>query len=526
MTSPTRTIRIENLFSGLISPLYSQGGGGLEGNIKTPTQYSRTNGIDLFRPSFEGHITPARIFDGTAVTSNINSLPRAKVNYPATRTSSQYLILGGLSGTAPRWVHLQGGIYNNSGDIAPSSGNNFTTLTAGTGFWGEDIAVYNVSGVSKIFYSWNDNAQGDVGMIDPTNDSATDGWLSGHGSGSALSKNVPHRITEANDGNMYVTNGRYLVQYNGLTDVVVMESYDAGADWIITDIRPWKDFLIIICTKMGQAYVPSDYDTRSRANFWDYSEDGLGVVYDFNDPQATAAWIEEDVPYVFTQGKNQTVKLRQFTGTKWNIKKEWNLDIYGTAPLPTSIESYHNSICWIPGNSAGSFVMAYSVLYDGLHISHIVNNGMTDATVSGMLSNMIEDTLNVGSQLGASYGILAGNSSAGYHSNVTLRTLVYRLPYKAKITAIRIYFSQMKNGSSATFSLYKNYVSASRGTANIDMLSGKRQTVQFSVDGELTEFEILPTVVKASAFYMEVYLNGQISVPLIEVDYEPFGSGQ
>ena len=57
-------------------------------------EYSRTNGIDLFRQGFVGHITPAQIFSSPAAitNANINSHIRAMENDPG--NDDQYLLLG------------------------------------------------------------------------------------------------------------------------------------------------------------------------------------------------------------------------------------------------------------------------------------------------------------------------------------------------------------------------------------------------------------------------------------------------
>jgi hypothetical protein len=179
---------------------------------------------------------------------------------------------------------------------------------------------------------------------------------------------------------------------------------------------------------------------------------------------------------------------------------------------------YQGNLCWIPGDSNGSSVLAFNN-GGGLHWPFVVNDGTNDCTSAALLKNFTGNNLYVGGLFAGTYKVKYANGTAAYGTTARdLRTRLYLLPYRANIKKVTAYFSQMASGSSAQLSLFKNYVTSSIGTANVDFLN---KTLSYTANGALTEFEINKEINKVSAFYMNVRVTGQISIPRIEVEFEP-----
>ena len=482
-------------------------------------EYSRTNGVDPFRQGFVGHISPAQIFNSPSpiTDANINSHIRAMVNDSG--NSYQYLLLGGLSGVAPRVERLQSGVYNSTAAHAiVATGGNFTTIPSGTGFWGEDIITYHVSGTARVFFTFNTSTVGEmgtgtIGAGAPTYD---DDFLSTHASGFALQVNVPHKLVVGPDKVLYVTNGRYLSSYNGDTDTVLQAAYDMGPGWIITDARVVSSLLVISAVNTGSTYRLVNFSAGSRICFWNTAEPGLGEVYEIPDGHVSSLFIDENTGiYAFTSKVGDIQRLRRFEDGKWKIIKEWQSSLYGTIPQPNSVDSYRGLLVWIPGDSAGSFCLAYDPKFDALHLPYFCNDGTNDATSMGVLKNSDSNNLTISMLSSGTYELARLNGSSGYASNRDFRTNLVRLPYRSNIIGFKLFFSQMASGSSATFSLFEGYDTMSVGGAD-DLLN---LALTQAADGTIEEHIVDRSIADVSSFYMNFRLSGQISVIAVLVYY-------
>ena len=511
---------IDNFQRGLIKNY----GGALNASQRgRQGEYQRTSGIDLFRQGFEGMPTPAQIFNTSTITgANFTSHIRAAVADPVT-ADHVYLLLGGLDGVAPRIERLVTGAYSTTGSrvIAADAGDDFTPLPSGTGFWGEDIILYNVSGTNRIFYSWNDSDDGDVGTGTlagtPTYD---DDYMSTVATGGVkLQGNVPHRMIEGPDRNLWITNGRYVSRYDGSTATFTQAAYDAGPGWITTDVRVWRSLLVISSINTGASYLLRNSLSRSRVCIWNTTDPGLGTVYEISAGHISAVFIGPDGSlYAFTSKVGDLGQLRRLEGGEFLIKKEWQQALYGTIPQPNSVDNYRGLICWVPGDSLSTFVLAYDPVFDALHVPFIAFDGTNATTSMGILKNIDANNLWVGILFGSTYELANLNGSSGYGSVARdLRTRLYELPYNSTIKAFRFYFSQLAASAQAQFSFFANYNTLSIGGSD-DLLN---LTLDNTTYGAISEYELARTMPNISSFYMNLRLTGQVSVRAIEIEYSP-----
>lgn len=516
-------IVIKNLSGGIITDFASNNKAveGREG------QYTKTSGIDLYRPNFQGHISPAQVFSSggiTDATPNINSLPLAQTVDITQNPPYVFFMLSGLSGTAPRVVRVLNDAYDSHQVISAHGGHNFTTIpTAGTGTWGEDVALYPVGSTNYIFYSWNDSSDGDVGRATLAGIYDDDFMSTVAASGAALTTNVPHRLVEGPDKILYITNGRYVASFDGATGAngtFNATAYDLGAGWIATDLRVEKNYLVISAVRTS-SFNYYTFFGKSKVCYWIPGEAGLGIVYDIQDSFVSAIYKYQDTMIAFTTGKDKTTKLIPIGTDKPLV--QFRSTIYGLPPKPNSIDVYNGNLVWIPGDAFGDYIMQLNP-QGGLHLPYIINDGTNDSsqTSGGLLKNYQSNNLYVGGVFSGVYKVRYLDGLGGYASTKDLRTRLFRIPYKSVINKVKVYISQMESGSSATFSLFRNYVASSISTVGTDFLAGATpsQTISYTSNGSLSEYEIPCAIHSTSAFYMNIRVSGQISIAEIVVEYE------
>lgn len=493
-------------------------------------QYAQSNGVSLMRPGYIGHISPAEVFSLSGITNAaIDSIPRVQANDVRSIPNSFY-VLGGLSGTAPRVIKAISGSYDSNNVIAPHGGHNFTTIPSGTGFWGEDAVVYNamVGGNPKIclFYSWNDNSDGDVGRLDIDSATYSDSFMSTvAASGAVLTTNVPHRLKEGPDKKLYVTNGRYVAQFDGLTGndgTYNATAYDLGAGWIATDIS-WEGNLIVIAAVHAGSFNYYSYDSISKVCYWDGVEPGLGIVYDIPDSFISALVRGPTGVLCFTTGKNGSGKIMDVKTGKILPGGEWMTSLYGTPPKPNQVDIYQGHIVWCPGDNTGGYVLGYNLEKKGIHVPWIANDGSGDASATGFLKNADGGNLYCGMVVAGTYKISRANGFGSYASSRNFKTRVIRLPYRGNIVRVRVYFSQFGSGASCQTSLFRNYKTASVGVAGMDEFAAKSdKTLTNTANGAITEYEWGGlTIANCSAFYMNFRISGPVSIAMVEIEYSP-----
>ena len=283
---------------------------------------------------------------------------------------------------------------NASGNLVIWSGSthaNSLVLTAttrtpsGSQFWiGTDMQIYQVNGVSKIFFAYRDNNSGtntnDIAIFDLGVTSGNYTWLSGTVSGHFVPGANELKMFVADNGFMYVIDGSTLHKIDGTTsggtngtvtpNVLVFPAYFQLIDGLDTRGKAW-----ITVNRIDKAQVAADV-TRAFTRFagvyvWDRQSiqsqmqdfipiDGVkyvGHIFQFR-----------GAPHVFTVSADNFTQLRQYTGSEFKVVAEAQATDF--PPYKGCIQVTDQTIAW-QGQSGNFFVYGRVNPYqyvDGLYL--------------------------------------------------------------------------------------------------------------------------------------------------------------
>jgi len=168
-----------------------------------------------------------------------------------------------------------------TGTIASGGGFPHTIVPHGhSSAVGSDVITYSIAGVDYIFYSWNDNTDGDVGRLTQIGATFDDDYMSTVPTGAAvLNKSYPHPMIVGDDDILYIANGPNIVAYDGPNDTAATLAFQLPDGFIITSFAKTPNYLVVFCsTKTSFDSTPG----QSFAYFWDYASEDATFKYDLN----------------------------------------------------------------------------------------------------------------------------------------------------------------------------------------------------------------------------------------------------
>ena len=302
-----------------------------------------------------------------------------------------------ISSTAPFPFSILGG--TDSG----GSGTDHSTHTTPVG---EDIIYFNISGTGYIFYSYNDNTDGDVGQVPLAPTQASDfieNYLTRQGTTAAvLNKSYPHPMIVGDDQVLYIADGRTL---KWITDAGV---YGSNAtivprDYTIKCFTKTGQQLVIFAERVKGAGAANTARGDCIALFWDYSSQSADYIYQLNDNEVSAAFNWNGIIGCFTTGRPNEManigyrsKLQIFEGGRFVTKFRFS----EATPSFGGVEVHTGMLFW---NSAGTIYSLGSPYED---FPQVVNK---IAAMAGS-SNGFVKSLN-GTDLYVSSGAAASNAN-------------------------------------------------------------------------------------------------------------------
>jgi len=175
---------------------------------------------------------------------------------------------------------------------------------------GEDVIIYPIGTTHYLFYSWNDNIDGDVGRVALTGSLTfeDDNLSNTIASGAVLIKGVPHQFLEwQENGKLYISNGRDLVEIDGQTGAngtADMTAFRLPVGWVMTTIFDAGDLIGICASYCPGSGVPT-YATRTAVFFWDgVSSTKFVKKILLPDTKIVASIVVNGIPYLLTESSS------------------------------------------------------------------------------------------------------------------------------------------------------------------------------------------------------------------------------
>ena len=382
---------------------------------------------------------------------------------------------------------------------------------------GEDVAIYYLNGTKYLFYSWNDNTDGDVGRYDL---SATfdDDYTSTVPTGMAvLDKDFPHPMIVGDDNVLYIADGNNLASLDGngsANGVYNSSALDLPNDYVITSFAKTSDYLVIYAYKVSDSSGSQTYQTgEATAFFWDYLSPTFTYAFPLEGGYVNGGFNLGSVPGCFTQGQTGDIvsghqsKLLLFTGSEFETK----LTFTGNIPGRGGVDTSGQSILW---NSAGT-IFQYGSPFIGLPggLNRTLTGGGT--TNEGLLKAMTINSTT--SELIASSGTTTSGGlqyfSGNFVFSAAATTGFKQLPpserNRWKVDYVRInYFNVTSTGRAFSLSLVtdnNNATADQRGLTTTIIDSGTDSAVISSISNIYdldTSGNALPTVSTSLALQM------------------------
>lgn len=417
---------------------------------------------------------------------------------------------------------------------------------AGTSPVGQDFLTYrhslgaSTTKVNSIFYSYYNNANWDVGIVENVNSSGVptgfnDDFMSSvpttplditTGDGDDPNQRTsPHPMCIGSDGVLYIGSGNYLHGYDGDSGTTNGTFYSKiltfSAGFQIIAIRKYNDTLLIAGNYYSNVASGADGTGEALVYVWNYSDLNTTQVIPLEDSYVSALFIYKGNPTVITSGiqeRNGTNKVKAITG----ISTTKLCDFDGTIPNQRGV-LVADTVLYM---NAGGRIITYGDKFNNSdavnYISTCNSNG-----VSGFLSyNFSNSSLMASSSTGASTSSIQNFDNAGFDSATIIGdSYQINLPYgkRARVKSVLIQYqgTVIANGSNGNFTLTLNTDFASVSTtviANVSSIATPliKKYLYTSANGTLPNFT---TIALSMAFAQAT--NSAIPLPSsIELEYE------
>ena len=335
---------------------------------------------------------------------------------------------------------------------------------------GNDIAIYNakVGGTSarKLFYSWSDNTDWDVGVFDF---SATfdDDFLSTApatplgASGSYLTDGVgyPHPLIVGEDDILYIGDRNFIHALDG------QNSADNDGKFFPAVLTLPGGFIITSFAKVplglmifgyhinpqgaGSTYI---YKGKAVAFLWDYVSLDITASYDLNDNFVSEAFQYRGTVGCFTQGASKDPssstklsKLQLFNGSIFETVQTF----IGNVPVRGGVDIVGDSITW---NSQGVLYSHGSPLFGVSSGLNKLSEG--GGTTSGMLATLYQDKQYMSSGTTTAGGLqVIQPFPNNYFATSQLATPLVEPPFppdqRGRVRAVKVHYATSTTSASS-----------------------------------------------------------------------------
>ena len=344
---------------------------------------------------------------------------------------------------------------------------------------------------------------------------------------------IPHKICQGPDGNVYITNGQYIataVMTAGQSLGAATRTNQAlnlGAGWVSSGICSFKNYVATIPHK-ATSYISGLSRGDVRVWLWDGFSPEPNFIYDIPDNYAKGIFYDGTTLSAITNGRNSSLKIFEFNGQQFVRTFESGFIPSGEQPLQGSMEAYQNALHLAYMANSNAHIAQY--LEHGFHDRTVLLNGSTVATAVGMLRNLYQQQLFAGIAEGSSgtspFRLLYQNQFTQYYVGAQWRSKLYRVPRNSKAVNISFLFSQFGSGASLQVSMFRGYDAMVIG--GVDDLLNK--TLTNNLLGSVRRWTANVNLTNIDSFYLNLVwnhaavTNTAAIVQDIELDYIPTDS--
>ena len=311
----------------------------------------------------------------------------------------------------------------------------------------EDIVIYYKAGTKYAFYSWNDNADGDVGRYD-LNTTFDDDWMSTQpATGAAqLTTTNPHPMIVGGDDILYIGDGNNLASYDGTSDIFSPSAFDLPIGYVIQSFTKTATHLVIYALRSTGGTF--NFKTECTAFFWDTASPSFTYSYDLSGNFVNGGFSLNGIPGCFVSGQSfdslKTSKLLLLENGSFVTKATFE----GGVPKHGGVETFDGVIMW---NSDGN-VYQYGSQHLGLKnsLNQIMGGGGTGILKSFKDAQFILS----GDATGDLFRFSGGYNSA--RAAMALTSPPLQELQQARVSRVKVFYIQTGLTSNTDFYLSLN----------------------------------------------------------------------
>jgi len=514
--SKLQVITTARPFGGWISTLSGTGSGtapaaALEGNTD---QYTYSVAISLFRLEKMGHIAPGEVLN--PITDSNSYITALAMNGDVASTGNSFIVL--QNGRVIETFTDGSSVIDYIVPTAHAANTISTSVNVDT------IVIKDAASTPNeyVIATWQDSGNTADAMIFKVGTNGAwsqkkSDWFSGGSSANYLVAlaspgQIPHKMCQGPDGNVYITNGQYIAAATMAAGVSLgastntPQALNLGAGWVSTGIVPYKNWLAIIGHK-ATTYISGVSRSLVRVWLWDGFSGDPRFIFDIPDNFANGIYFDGKELFAFTSGRNNTGKIHKFNGSSFELLFENGFANFSSNFLQGSMETYQNSVLMgYMSNSEGHLRQWFQ---NGFHDRTILKDSTTSATAVGMVKNLYVNQLFVGVTVGGTNKILYQNQFTQYYVGAGIRLRLIDTPYKSKHKKTIIYFSQFGSGASLEVNFFKDYSSPNHGgsTDEFRIATGTPLQIDNAHLGAVSAWVIEKEITDINSLYMDINFN-------------------
>lgn len=399
---------------------------------------------------------------------------------------------------------------------------------------GEDVIIYPVGSTQYLFYSWSDGTDGDVGRYDLSSTFDDDYMSTVPASGAALLKTVPHKMMEwSENGNLYITNGRNLVEFDGQTGAngtMDATKFQLPVGWVMTDLFNAGEYIGITAVfNTAATWSWTGRRTRAAVFFWDGVSTKWVKKVDVADAEIRAAQNINGVYRIFGRSAKGEGTIRDWDGNRFKLKQIIRPYYSAAAADRRYVEGYGcvdelNGLSIFTGTNGGvgkGEIFMYGSIEPGMpEALYQVSQAETVTQTQGwgIVVTNNEVLFSMYDQGNTTYYISKFSHSAWATDDpkMVYKSLYLDFPYRIKINFVKLLFKPLVSGNDDDIQIETDYGNATTTLGSVSF------AIDTAVESKRFNNKIICNAFRVIIDTDDSNGNGGINYSKIIVDYEPY----